>query len=56
MFSGSVRHNLDPFKKSNDEDLWRVMKAVGLMPVITALELKMDAPVVDQGANFSLVR
>lgn len=54
MFSGSVRHNLDPFQKFDDDQLWRVLDAVSLKSVITELELKLEAPVVDQGANFSL--
>jgi len=53
MFSGTVRHNLDPFATCADADLWRAVESVGLKPAISALEAKLDAPVVDHGANFS---
>ncbi|GLI66142.1 hypothetical protein VaNZ11_009876 [Volvox africanus] len=54
MFSGTVRHNLDPFSQASDEDLWKAVQAVGLKPAISALEDKLGAKVVDGGANFSL--
>ncbi|KAG2498469.1 hypothetical protein HYH03_003722 [Edaphochlamys debaryana] len=54
MFSGSVRHNLDPFDKATDEELWQAVESVGLKPAISALEDKLGAKVVDGGANFSL--
>lgn len=55
MFSGTVRHNLDPFDEHPDSELWRVLEAVGLKTVISVLEAKLEAPVVDNGANFSQV-
>ncbi|GLC46288.1 hypothetical protein PLESTB_000995200 [Pleodorina starrii] len=54
MFSGTVRHNLDPFSRAKDEELWKAVEAVGLKPAISALEDKLGAKVVDGGANFSL--
>jgi hypothetical protein len=33
MFSGTVRVNLDPFNTHSDEELWRVLEAVGLKQV-----------------------
>lgn len=56
MFSGNIRLNLDPFQGHPDDELWRVLEAVGLKSVISALEEKLGAPVVDNGGNFSLVR
>lgn len=56
MFSGTVRSNLDPFQAYAEHDLWRVLEAVGLKDTITALQLGLDAPVVDGGNNFSQVR
>lgn len=55
MFSGTVRSNLDPFQTYTEPDLWRVLEAVGLKDTISGLELKLDAPVVDGGNNFSQV-
>ncbi|MEW5311498.1 MAG: hypothetical protein WDW38_003208 [Sanguina aurantia] len=54
MFSGSVRHNLDPFKQHSDEDLWQSLDQVGLKITITAMDGKLDTKVVDAGGNFSL--
>ncbi|KXZ51207.1 hypothetical protein GPECTOR_13g694 [Gonium pectorale] len=54
MFSGTVRHNLDPFEQATDQQLWEAVEAVGLQPAISALEDKLGAKVVDGGANFSL--
>jgi len=54
MFSGTVRRNLDPFEKAEEAELWRVLEHVGLKTVIGDLEGKLDAKVVDNGANFSL--
>lgn len=28
LFSGTIRHNLDPFEKFSDEELWKVLKEV----------------------------
>ncbi|GFR43059.1 hypothetical protein Agub_g4065 [Astrephomene gubernaculifera] len=54
MFSGTVRHNLDPFDKATDDELWKALEAVGLKEAVCALEGKLGAAVVDGGANFSL--
>lgn len=35
MFSGTVRHNLDPFSGHQDAQLWEVLAAVGLKPTIS---------------------
>lgn len=53
MFSGSVRHNLDPFERHNDAELWEVLRDVNLKHVISELEDKLGAKVMDNGANFS---
>eukprot|EP00197_Chlamydomonas_leiostraca_P002886 CAMPEP_0202857580 /NCGR_PEP_ID=MMETSP1391-20130828/470_1 /ASSEMBLY_ACC=CAM_ASM_000867 /TAXON_ID=1034604 /ORGANISM="Chlamydomonas leiostraca, Strain SAG 11-49" /LENGTH=1463 /DNA_ID=CAMNT_0049536397 /DNA_START=117 /DNA_END=4508 /DNA_ORIENTATION=- len=54
MFSGSVRKNLDPFSAHADTALWEVLDKVGLHAAISALDDKLEAKVVDGGANFSL--
>lgn len=55
MFSGTVRSNLDPFDGYSDADLWQALDAVGLKETISGLDLKLEAPVVDGGNNFSQV-
>lgn len=51
--SGTVRHNLDPFAQYGDDALWEALESVGLKPIIAELEARLDANVVDGGANFS---
>jgi len=34
LFSGSFRHNLDPFGAHNDDELWRVLTAVQLKAAV----------------------
>lgn len=53
MFSGTVRHNLDPFQQYQDQELWKVLEDVGLKEVIAGFETKLETAVVDNGANFS---
>jgi ATP-binding cassette subfamily C (CFTR/MRP) protein 1 len=40
MFSGTVRHNLDPFSNHQDAQLWEVLTAVGLKPTISGEGLR----------------
>lgn len=34
LFSGSFRHNLDPFGAHHDDELWRVLTAVQLKAAV----------------------
>lgn len=51
----SFNSNLDPFGRHGDDELWQVLRGVGLADTISALESKLGAPVVDGGNNFSQV-
>ncbi|KAI9221242.1 P-loop containing nucleoside triphosphate hydrolase protein [Blastocladiella britannica] len=54
LFKGTLRFNLDPFAEYADSDLWRALARVELLSVVERLEGKLDAPVDDGGANFSV--
>ncbi|CAG9854959.1 unnamed protein product [Phyllotreta striolata] len=48
LFSGSIRSNLDPFRKSTDEELWTVLERTHLKRFIARLDADARA------SNFSL--
>lgn len=50
LFSGTLRENLDPFCKFNDNDLWTVLEEVELKNAVTDLSHQ----VVQGGSNFSV--
>ncbi|KAI9218855.1 P-loop containing nucleoside triphosphate hydrolase protein [Blastocladiella britannica] len=54
LFKGTLRFNLDPFAEYADADLWHALSRVELQPAIERLDGKLDAPVDDGGANFSV--
>ena len=56
LFSGSVRHNLNPTGSSSatDEALWQALTAVRLKAAITETGLGLEAPVAEFGSNFSM--
>jgi ATP-binding cassette subfamily C (CFTR/MRP) protein 1 len=53
IFSNSVRYNLDPFKTSQEEELWEVLKKVQMAEVIARLPGGLDEQVAEGGENFS---
>jgi ATP-binding cassette, subfamily C (CFTR/MRP), member 1 len=53
MFNGTVRRNLDPFGQYSDMEVWQALERVTLKGVILDLEKKLEAPVSDNGGNFS---
>jgi len=54
LFTGTLRHNLDPFSTASDKDLWRALKAVQLDSTVKSLKGKLEAMVSDGGSNFSV--
>lgn len=55
LFSGTVRNNLDPFDLGDRDDrLWAALEQVRLKDHIAGLDGKLDAPVAEFGANFSV--
>ncbi|KAJ3055696.1 Multidrug resistance-associated protein 4 [Rhizophlyctis rosea] len=53
-FKGSLRFNIDPFEKSDDATIWRVLEAVELKRVVENLPGKLDAEVAENGSNWSV--
>ncbi len=54
LFLGTVRYNLDPFSEHSDNDLWEALAMVNLKTVVEELEGNLDAPVEENGSNFSV--
>merc|ERR1711871_1249155 len=54
MFSGSLRHNIDPFEEHDDEEIWSVLEKVNLKHVASALPKKLEYIVTEGGLNFSV--
>ncbi|KAL5033223.1 hypothetical protein BDV3_000232 [Batrachochytrium dendrobatidis] len=53
-FKGTLRFNLDPFGRYTDDHLWSVLDAVELKPVVVSIGEKLDAPVSENGSNWSV--
>lgn len=54
LFVGTIRTNLDPFNLSTDEEIWKALEQVHLADRIRSLSLKLEAPVIENGKNYSL--
>ena len=54
LFSGSMRFNLDPFKKYSDEELWRSLEHAHLRGFVSKLPGGLDYTVVEGGENLSV--
>ena len=57
LFAGSIRSNLDAFKKHSDQKLIKALKQVGLMTEMPRLSdpvKKLDDIVLEGGKNFSV--
>ncbi|KAJ3325674.1 Multidrug resistance-associated protein 4 [Boothiomyces sp. JEL0866] len=53
-FKGTIRFNLDPFNFYSDEQLWKVLEAVELKNTLSSMPEKLDSPVTENGANWSV--
>jgi ABC-type multidrug transport system fused ATPase/permease subunit len=54
LFVGTVRANVDPFNKCTDEEIWKALDSVHLGDYIRQMKTKLEAPVVENGKNFSV--
>lgn len=52
LFQGSLRFNLDPFDQHSNEELWTVLRRVGLAELVSGGG-GLEFPVEDGGANLS---
>ena len=54
VFTGSVRHNLDPFGQHSDDRLWTVLDEVQLKELVLDLKNGLDALLTEGGSNLSV--
>ncbi|PON96560.1 ATP-binding cassette containing protein [Trema orientale] len=54
LFEGTVRSNIDPVGDYSDEEIWKSLERCQLKDVVAAKPEKLDAPVVDNGDNWSV--
>ncbi|OQV14982.1 Multidrug resistance-associated protein 1 [Hypsibius exemplaris] len=54
LFTGTLRLNLDPFRKYSDEDLWHALHHSHLKSFVNSLPGGLEHAVVDGGENYSL--
>jgi len=53
LFIGSIRTNLDRFSECTDDDVWNALRRVRMYDLVKGLPMGLEAPVVENGANFS---
>lgn len=54
LFSGSVRSNLDPFNKHNDEELWKALEVSHLKSFVSGLSDGLQHKITEGGENLSV--
>ncbi|XP_077981991.1 ATP-binding cassette sub-family C member 5-like [Glandiceps talaboti] len=54
LFIGTVRYNLDPFEIYTDRQIWGALEKCYMMKAIKSLEEGLEAPVIENGENFSV--
>ena len=54
LFSGTIRSNLDPFDEYSDSDVWSALERIHLRSMVEQLPEKLQAPVQENGDNFSV--
>ncbi|KAL6607981.1 hypothetical protein ACP70R_041044 [Stipagrostis hirtigluma subsp. patula] len=53
LFQGTVRSNLDPLQQHTDTDIWEVVSKCRLEEIIREDSRLLDAPVLEDGGNWS---
>nr|ASS36021.1 ABCC4 [Samia ricini] len=54
LFSGTMRHNLDPFDEYPDQVLWRALEEVELKEAVMELPAGLSSRMSEGGGNFSV--
>ncbi|XP_034235532.1 probable multidrug resistance-associated protein lethal(2)03659 [Thrips palmi] len=54
LFTGSLRHNLDPFEQYKDEDLWSALRDVQLKSFVEEMNCGLQFVVTEGGSNLSV--
>jgi ABC-type multidrug transport system fused ATPase/permease subunit len=53
LFSGSLRHNLDPLRAYTDGRLWQALRTVHLEDLVKSWPMQLEHPIADEGSNVS---
>ncbi|CAF0901581.1 unnamed protein product, partial [Didymodactylos carnosus] len=54
LFSGTIRDNLDPYKRYSDEEIWEILNKCHLYELVRNLAQGLDYMVVERGRNLSV--
>jgi ATP-binding cassette subfamily C (CFTR/MRP) protein 1 len=54
LFTGTLRHNLDPFEKYSDREIWLSLESAHLKTFVSSLEAGLSHHVTEGGENLSL--
>ncbi|XP_077987901.1 ATP-binding cassette sub-family C member 5-like [Glandiceps talaboti] len=54
LFLGTVRYNLDPFGVYKDDQIWYALEKCYMKKTIKSLDGGLEAPVIENGENFSV--
>ncbi|KAL6846161.1 hypothetical protein ACP4OV_023609 [Aristida adscensionis] len=54
LFQGTIRSNIDPLGQYSDTDIWQALDRCQLKDAVASKPEKLDAPVVDNGENWSV--
>ncbi|KNA20530.1 hypothetical protein SOVF_051440 [Spinacia oleracea] len=54
LFEGTIRSNIDPTSQYSEDEIWKSLERCQLKDVVTSKPEKLDAPVVDNGDNWSV--
>ncbi|XP_073100803.1 putative ABC transporter C family member 15 isoform X2 [Elaeis guineensis] len=54
LFQGTVRTNLDPFKKHSDSEIWDALCKCRLAEIVKKDQRLLEAPVAEDGENWSV--
>ncbi|XP_028951948.2 putative ABC transporter C family member 15 [Malus sylvestris] len=54
LFQGTVRTNLDPLQQHSDQEIWEVINQCGLTEIVRQDQRLLDAPVAEDGENWSV--
>jgi len=53
LFSGTLRHNLDPFEQYTEGRILEALRVAGLAEMVAAFPKKLEHQITDEGSNLS---
>lgn len=53
LFSGTLRHNLDPFEQFTEGRILEALRVAGLAEMVSAFPRKLEHQITDEGSNLS---